>query len=118
MKLGSFSPLSREEMKEAPSWIEKAIRWLNAAFEKLYTALRPLANQEILRLKLTHATEAVAKLQVVKGKPVGVQILASDLYDYPALKWRIVKESEIGVTVSWVSAPTDAVSVTLLVIGE
>jgi hypothetical protein len=118
VKLGSFSPLSREELKEAQPWVEKLIRWLNAAFEKLYTALRPLANQETRSVDLTHDTEAVVKLQTVKGKPVGVQILASSLYDYATLKWRIVKESEIGVTVSWVSAPTDAVSVTLLVIGE
>ena len=111
-------------MKDAPPWMFRLVEQLNQQIELLTTALQnnvTLAenlNAEIRTVDLDHDIAVRIGLNQLKGKPVGVVLLGTGVFDYARIAWDVIDESTVDVKVKWDTDPGVNTAATIAFIGS
>jgi hypothetical protein len=123
MKLPDFTPPNSVDHPGLPEVAYNAMQVLSDQVEQLTIALQKNIspedneNSETRALALEHNKEYEISLQEIKGRPTEVRVLDQDLFEMPLLSWEVVDADKIKVKVNWLSQPTGAVPVSLLIRG-
>lgn len=124
MKLPNFRRFNRGDYPTfQTSDGERFLDQLNEALETIITALQGQLsfsdnfNCELKTLKFSEDTSVDIRLTKLKGAVQDVRVMNPDLYDYVQVAWAPLSRSEVRVKVSFDSAPTEEIDVTLLFLG-
>ena len=122
MKIQNWKRLNASQL-EAPEWMDRFLASLNEHLENITTALQSRLtashnlDTELRTIALTHDVTARISLERLRTTPIGVLLLWTDVDDYARLKWTIVDQQTVDVTVKWDTDPGTSVSTRLMFLG-
>lgn len=110
MKLSSIRRIAREDLVDAPDWVDSLLQPLNSAIEQLTQAVSgqlELANNmfvEIVTQKFTHDVELVIKNPFSGNnvRPIGILPLATEGTDLIGAYNMVIKSTgELGIKIKF-----------------
>ena len=95
MNVQSFDLIKAEDLLEAPEYMTRLVDKLNNHLDLVTTALQnnltfgDNSNSELVTIDVASDTNTQIRLQEIKGPPQQAILVATDLFDYGHLAWRL-----------------------------
>lgn len=122
MSLPSFQRLNKGDYAEAPPWFHRFLESINSTLDDVVTSMAYLredenANCEYKKVQISDGVEQEI-ITSIKGRAIEVVPMSSDHYSTYTFKWSNQGQNGIKFTLTYTSAPTGKVWITLKIRGE
>ena len=124
MKIQSFDLIQISEFPDAPPAMERLVEKVNLHINDITVALFNRVsigdnlNAEVRAITVAQDTPIVLRLQTLSGKPIHALLLATSVFDYARLAWRVVEESLVEIKVKFDNTPATDPEVVVAFLGS
>lgn len=124
MIVPKFKPVSRQNVPQAPEWVEKItdpivdqIKDLTRAAQNQLSFYDNM-NAEVREFSVSQDEWTTIQLNVLRGSPIGVYLLWTELDDYCKFKWKRIDIKRVSIKVYFDSAPATETKIRIVVMGR